>query len=50
MEEAEALSDRVAIMGSGRLLLCDTAENIKRRAGKEKFEEAFVAIVKGAGK
>ena len=46
MEEAEALSDRIAIMGAGRLLLCDTAENIKKRAGKEKFEEAFVTIVK----
>ena len=50
MEEAEALSDRIAIMGSGRLLLCDTAENIKKRTGKDKFEEAFVAVVKGAGK
>ena len=50
MEEAEALSDRIAIMGSGRLLLCDTAENIKKRTGKDTFEEAFVAVVKEAGK
>ena len=47
MEEAEALSDRIAIMKDGRLLLCDTAERIKEAAGTESFEEAFVRIVKG---
>ena len=50
MEEAEALSDRVAIMKDGRLLLCDTPEGIKREAGTDSFEQAFVAIVKGAKK
>lgn len=48
MEEAEALSDRIAIMKDGRLLICDTADGIKKKAGTEKFEEAFVRIVKGA--
>ena len=47
MEEAETLSDRIAIMKDGKLLICDTAEEIKRVAGTEKFEEAFVRIVKG---
>lgn len=47
MEEAEALSDRIAIMKDGRLLVCDTAEKIKELAGKSNFEQAFVAIVKG---
>lgn len=47
MEEAEALSDRIAIMKDGKLLLCDTAANIKVAAGTERFEEAFVRIVKG---
>lgn len=47
MEEAEALSDRIAIMQDGRLLVCDTAEKIKELAGKSNFEQAFVAIVKG---
>lgn len=47
MEEAEALSDRIAIMKDGRLLVCDTAENIKELAGKSNFEQAFVTIVKG---
>ena len=50
MEEAEALSDRIAIMKDGRLLICDTAENIKKAAGTDRFEEAFVRIVKGAAK
>lgn len=47
MEEAEALSDRVAIMKEGSLLFCDTPENIKRAAGTERFDEAFIKIVKG---
>lgn len=46
MEEAEALSDRIAIMRDGRLLICDTAEKIKKAAGTENFEQAFVRIVK----
>ena len=47
MEEAEALSDRIAIMRDGKLLLCDTADQIKKIAGTNNFEEAFVRIVKG---
>ena len=47
MEEAEALSDRIAIMKDGKLLMCDTASNIKQSVDAEKFEEAFVRIVKG---
>ena len=47
MEEAEALSDRIAIMKDGKLLVCDTAEQIKQIAGADRFEEAFVRIVKG---
>ena len=48
MEEAEALSDRVAILKSGRLLLAGTPAEIKRHAGTDKFDEAFVRIVKEA--
>ena len=50
MEEAEALSDRVGVMRDGRLLALGTAEELKAQAGTEKFEDAFIAIVKGAGK
>ncbi len=50
MEEAEALSDRIAIMKDGKLLICATAEKIKAQAGTNSFEKAFVHIVKGAVK
>ena len=50
MEEAEALSDRIAIMKNGRLLICDSAEKIKEAAGADDFEQAFVRLVKGESK
>ena len=49
MEEAEALSDRVGVMAAGRLLFTGTAEDIKAHAGTDRFEDAFIAIVKEAG-
>ena len=50
MEEAEALSDRIAIMKNGRLLICDSADKIKEAAGADDFEQAFVRLVKGESK
>ncbi len=50
MEEAEALSDKIAIMKDGRLLVCDTAKAILESVGAEKFEDAFVRIVRGEKK
>ena len=47
MEEAEALSDRIAIMRDGKLLICDTADEIKKKAQTDSFETAFIRIVKG---
>lgn len=47
MEEAEALSDRIAIMKDGRLLLCGTAAEIKQKAETDNFEQAFIRIVRG---
>ena len=47
MEEAEALSDRVGIMRDGKLLLCGTVREILDAAGTDRFEEAFIRIVKG---
>lgn len=46
MEEAETLSDRIAIMKDGRLLVCDTPENIKEFTQTNSFEQAFIKIVK----
>jgi ABC-2 type transport system ATP-binding protein len=50
MQEAEALSDRIAIMKDGKLLVCDTADKIKEKAETDNFEEAFVRFVRGVTK
>ena len=50
MEEAEALSDRIGIMKGGKLLVVGTADELKEKAGCDKFEDAFVKIVKEAKK
>ena len=47
MEEAEALSDRIAIMKDGRLLICGTADMIKKTGKAVNLEQAFIQIVKG---
>lgn len=46
MEEAENLSDRIAIMKSGKLVTVGTAEEIKASAGADRLEDAFVKLVK----
>lgn len=50
MEEAEALSDRTGIMKDGKLLALGTTEELKLKAGTDKFEDAFVKIVKEGSK
>ena len=47
MEEAEALSDRIAIMKDGKLLICDTADRIKAATGTDNLEQAFIRTAKG---
>ena len=46
MEEAKALSDRIGIMKSGKLLAVGTVSEINAMADTEDFETAFVSIVK----
>lgn len=46
MEEAEQLSDRIAIMKNGRLIFTGTAGEIKEEAGTGQFEAAFIKLVK----
>ena len=46
MEEAQALSDRIGIMKSGKLLSVGTAEDLMAKTGSNTFEAAFVSIVK----
>ena len=50
MEEAEELSDRIGIMKDGKLLACDTPENLKAQTGENSIEKAFIQIVKEAQK
>ena len=47
MEEAQALSDRIGIMKEGKLLVTGTARELMEMASAEKFEDAFVRIVRG---
>ena len=47
MEEAEELSDRIGVMRDGHLLAVGTAAELKEKTGEEKFENAFIKLVKG---
>ena len=47
MEEAEALSDRIAIMKDGKILICDTPDAIKSQTNEDSIEKAFINIVRG---
>lgn len=44
LEEAESLSDRVAIMSEGKLRAVGTADEIKVAAGTSDFETAFISL------
>lgn len=47
MEEAEFLSDRIAIMVKGSLVAEGTLAELREATGKERLEDIFVAIVEG---
>jgi ABC-2 type transport system ATP-binding protein len=49
LEEAEALSDRVAVMSAGRLAAVGTADALKKQTGKANFEDAFIQLAAGGG-
>ena len=44
LEEAEALSDRIAIMSSGRIKSVGSPDQLIAESGEKNFEEAFVKI------
>lgn len=48
MEEAEALSDRIAIMNKGSLVTVGTMEQLREQSGREKLEDIFIAMVEDA--
>lgn len=47
LEEAEALSDRVAILAGGRLRALGTVDELNKLAGKSRFADTFVALCQG---
>lgn len=47
LEEAEALSDRLAVMAKGRLIAVGTASELMAKTGCDKFEDAFVTLCGG---
>lgn len=49
MEEAEALSDRIAIMIDGKIVACGTLAEIEALTGKTGLEDAFVEIAERNG-
>lgn len=46
MEEAEELSDRIGIMKNGKLLALGTASELMEKTSTDRFEKAFISIVK----
>lgn len=49
LEEAETLSDRIAVMQEGRLRALGTAGQLKQQAGADDFEEAFLTLTEKEG-
>ena len=47
MEEAEALSDRIGIMKDGKLLVVGSPQELMQKTATDKFENAFISIVRG---
>ena len=47
MEEAEKLSDRIAIMSKGQLIDVGTPEELKKKPNTTNIEDAFICIVMG---
>ena len=46
MEEAEALSDRIGIMKNGKLLVVGTPRELMEQTSADRFENAFISIIK----
>ena len=46
LEEAEALSDRIAVMKAGKLLSVGSTDEIKSETGTNKLEDAFIKLIR----
>jgi sodium transport system ATP-binding protein len=49
MQEVSALCDEVVVIAHGTVLASGTLEAIRTRTGTAGLEEAFVALIAGAG-
>ena len=49
MEEAEALSDRIAVMIDGKIAAIGTLDELEKMTGKKGLEEVFVSIAGEGG-
>lgn len=47
MEEAESLSDKVAVMVDGEVKACGTVDELKQMTEKDTLEDAFISIAEG---
>lgn len=47
MEEAETLSDRIAIMNKGNLIAIGTSDELIEKTKSKNFEDAFISLVSG---
>ncbi len=47
MEEAEALSNRIGVMSSGKLLAMGTVQELTAQTGTSKLEDAFIVLAGG---
>ena len=47
MEEAESLSDGIAIMVNGNIMAQGSVDELKQKTGKDSLEDAFIAIAEG---
>lgn len=45
IEEMELVCDRLAIMNAGRILKCDTVDNLKREAGTKSLKDVVLEVI-----
>ena len=50
LDEAEALSDRVCLIDSGKVKIVDTPDNLKAGCRKNNLEDVFLHLIEGVEK